>query len=247
MISARNSQVRRPSLRRGGRSARPAQPNTIWPCGQDDLCEGTGLLANWLLTAVAKTVTTYTQPGQRVLLLQPAPHLTSSVTSVRRQSELGPYAGLHEAGWTVVRLGRSVQTHTAIAPSAEQHDVGPVDSESTPDRYDLVLAAADPSMLDWFCPSNWVDMLDPAGTLAVITRGARSGGRFIDPAERLVRAAHDAGLRYLDRIALLRVPLRELQRAAVGPVWHSQVHDDLLVFGRSPSPAALAEPGGDRR
>lgn len=247
MISARSSQVRRPSLRRGGRPARPAPPTTIWPCGQDDLCEGTGLLASWLLTAVAKTVTTYTQPGQRVLLLHPAPYLTSSVTSVRRQSELGPYAGLHEAGWTVVRLGRSVQTHTAIAPSAEQRDVGPVDSESTPDRYDLVLVAADPSMLDWFCPSNWVDMLDPVGTLAVITRGARSGGRFIDPAERLVRAAHDAGLRYLDRIALLRVPVHEVLSVRPAPGLRSPVHDDLLVFGRPAGSTRAAESGDDSR
>lgn len=247
MISARNSQVRKPSLRRGGRPTRPAQPNTIWPCGQDDLCEGTGLLANWLLTAVAKTVTTYTQPGQRVLLLGPAPYLTSSVTSVRRQSELGPYAGLHEAGWTVVRLGRSVQTHTAIAPSAEQHDVGPVQCESEPDRYDLILAAADPAWLDWFRPSGWADMLTPTGTLAVITRGARSGGRFIDPAERLVRAARDAELRYLDRIALLRVPLRDVLRFHPASALHRQVHDDLLVFGRSVSPARIAESGGGSR
>jgi hypothetical protein len=247
MISARNSQVRRPTLRRGGRPARPAQPNTIWPCGQDDLCEGTGLLANWLLTAVAKTVTTYTQPGQRVLLLHPAPYLTSSVTSVRNQPQLSPYAGLHEAGWTVVRLGRGVQTHMPIAPSAEQRDVGLVESESGPDRYDLVLAAADPTTLDWFRPSGWADLLTPVGTLAVITCGARSSGRFIDPTERLVRAAHDAGLRYLDRIALLRVPLREVLRGRPASTLHRQVHDDLLVFGRSVGPARVAESGGGSR
>ncbi|MFC3897990.1 hypothetical protein ACFOWZ_41540 [Lentzea rhizosphaerae] len=205
------------------------------------------MLANWLLTAVAKTVTTYTQPGQRVLLLHPAPYLALSVTSVRSQPQLGPYAGLHEAGWTVVRLGRGVQTHTPVAPSAEQRDVGLVESEPGPDRYDLVLAAADPIALGWFRPSGWADMLTPAGTLAVITRGARSGGRFIDPAERLVRAAHDAGLRYRDRIALLRVPLREVLHAPPVSAPHRQVHDDLLVFGRSVGSARKAESEGVSR
>ncbi|GLZ32108.1 hypothetical protein Lesp02_42960 [Lentzea sp. NBRC 105346] len=205
------------------------------------------MLADWLLTAVAKTVTTYTQPGQRVLLLHPAPYLTSSVTSARSQPQLSLCAGLHEAGWTVVRLGRGVQTHTPIAPSAEQRDVGLVESESGPDRYELVLAAADPTALDWFRPSGWADMLTPAGTLAVITRGVRSGGRFIDPAERLVHAAHEAGLRYLDRIALLHVPLREVLHTPPASARHRQVHDDLLVFGRSVSPACIAESGGASR
>lgn len=244
MISARNSQVRKPPLRRGWRRPRLAQPNTVWPCGQDDLCEGTGSLASWLLTAVVKTVTTYTQPGQRVLLLHPAPYLTPSA---RGQSQLGPYDGLHEAGWTVVRLGRGVQTHTAVAPGVEQRDGGLVESESGPDGYDLVLTAADLATLDWFRPFSFAPLLTPAGTLAVITRGARSGGRFIDPTERLVRAARDVGLRYLDRVALLRVPLRDVLHVRPASALHRQVHDDLLVFTRSASPARIAESGGASR
>ncbi|WP_435583402.1 hypothetical protein [Amycolatopsis thermoflava] len=276
--------------RRTLRHPRPARPSTVWPCAQDDLREGNALLANWLLTAVIKIVTTYTQPGQQVLLLAPAPYLAPpaswSPTGRPRQSRPGPYARLHEAGWTVVRLGRGVQTQTAVAhpnPVDEPAGAAAVESESGPrpnpnspttdqsagpstdrrtgrgptatgvgpDRYDLVITAADPRTLDWFRPADWAGLLSPTGTLAVITHSDRSRDRLTDPAGSLVRAAHRAGLRYLDRIALLRVPVRDSAlavttpaahprpqgptRPLTTPARHTQVHDDLLVFTRQPA------------
>src|SRR5687767_4423219 len=84
------------------------RPSTVWPCAQDELWEGTGLIAHWLLTAVVKTVTTYSQPGQRVLLLDSvslaALPVSSSATGLPNRSRRNPYVGLLEAGWTVVRL-----------------------------------------------------------------------------------------------------------------------------------------------
>lgn len=268
------------ALRRGV----PGRPSTVWPCAQDDLCEGTGLLASWLLTAVVKIVTTYSQPGQRVLLLEPVTYLSAlephRANDGRRQPRPGPYAGLHEAGWTVFRLGRGVQTLTAVAHpgqvsehlSAESetglgesagspttdHLVAPsphADAEPdlapirpSPDSYDLVIAAAEPAALDRLYPAGWSSVLTPAGILAVITHGDRSGNRLVDPASSLVRAADHAGLRYLDRIALLRAPVRDAALAVVAstnhtrshtstrpfstPFRHVQVHDDLLVFTR---------------
>lgn len=279
------------ALRLTLRHPRPARPSTAWPCAQDDLREGTGLLANWLLTAVIKLVTTYTQPGQRVLLLDPAPYLAPpaswSPTAGRNQSRPGPYAGLHEAGWTVVRLGRGIQTQTAVAhpnPADEHPGDASAESESGPrprtarpttdqpaepsthrrpgpdstatgvgpDRYDLVITAAEPRTLDWFRPADWAGLLTPTGTLTVITHGDRSRGRLTDPASSLVRAAHHAGLRYLDRIALLRVPVRDgalavatpatharsqaPARPPATPARHTQVHEDLFVFTRQPAP-----------
>jgi hypothetical protein len=77
------------------------------------------LIANWLLTALVKIVTTYTQPGQRVLLLAAPRSLNgaarSSSTPVRNGPDRDRYDGLFEASWTVARLGRSVQTRTAQA------------------------------------------------------------------------------------------------------------------------------------
>ncbi|MET8759852.1 hypothetical protein [Lentzea sp. NPDC004782] len=79
------------------------------------------MLANWLLGAVVKIVTTYTKPGQRVLLLAPAAYLSCPAGRVsplrRNQAQADPYVGLHEASWTVVRLGRGVQVATAVADS----------------------------------------------------------------------------------------------------------------------------------
>jgi hypothetical protein len=111
------------------------RPMTVWACADDHHPAGTGLLAEWLHTAVVKIVTSYTRPGDRVLLL--APHAvvaeptagwpgtapTSTVqTTAKARSQPGPLSGLHEAGWTVVRLGRDVVNWTitsdAVSPSA---------------------------------------------------------------------------------------------------------------------------------
>ncbi|HVV12136.1 hypothetical protein [Amycolatopsis sp.] len=122
--------TRRPERTRGsvsplGRARRPRTPrltlrhrplSTVWPCGQGEHRDGTGLLADWLLTAVVKIVTTYTEPGQRVLLLaSPGGSLrtASAPAEVGSGRGHGPYAGLQEAAWTVVRLGRGIQTYTA--------------------------------------------------------------------------------------------------------------------------------------
>lgn len=275
---------------------RPARLSTVWPCVQDDLREGTGVLADWLLAAIIKIVTTYTQPGQRVLLLDPVPYLAPPMSGpammVGNQHQHSPYTGLREAGWTVVRLGRGIQTRTALAhldpdgghtadalsesesgpglrtesPSAG-HRVGPSadwsrepDSATigrSPDCYDLIITAADPRTLDWFHPTDWAGSLTSTGTLAIITRSDCSGGRLVDPAGSLVCAAVRAGLRYLDRIALLHVPVRDGALAVAAPtaqdrsqppsgqattsVRHIQVHEDLLVFTRQPALIGTAD------
>lgn len=281
-------QRRRARRPRTVRRSRTVRPSTVWTCAQDELLGGTGLLASWLLAAVVKIVTAYTQPGQRVLLLAPAPYLGPSTLSSpigdRHRSRPGPYGGLHEASWTVVRLGRRVQTQTAIAPqdpigepsgealAKSESGLGPdsggptntrvgappardrsgPDTTATvvsPDRYDLIITASGPRPGDWFRPADWADALNPTGILAVITHGDRVEGRLIDPAGSLVHAAQGAGLRYLDRIALLRAPVRNGALAAVAPAAqpavpparHARVHDDLLIFARKPvSKAAVA-------
>lgn len=113
---------------------RAPRPLTVWPCADDHHPAGTGLLAQWLHTAVIRIVTGYTRPGDRVLLLAPhavpaestagwpgtvsydtAPATTMPSTGGRPHSRPGPLSGLHEAGWTVVRLGRDVVTRTVTS------------------------------------------------------------------------------------------------------------------------------------
>lgn len=95
--------------RRAGFSSRPT---TLWPFAGADQLPGTAQLAGWLGRVIVTLVTGYTRPGDRVLLLNP-------LAPARRQSTFrgtrgpDPYAGLGEAVWTVIRLGRSVDIATA--------------------------------------------------------------------------------------------------------------------------------------
>jgi hypothetical protein len=257
---------------------RPARFTTVWPCAQNVHLTGTGMLADWLLNAVIKIVTTYSTPGDRVLLLAPPPSGAQSSRPRYVPRRSGPYCGLLEAAWPVVRLGRRIQTRTAgaepdllgrdvISPTSESgpgpHRTSPdsdsrhatadrdsgwsaTETDPVADRVDLIITAAENDGLDWLRPADWAGVLARTGFLCVITRGDHSRSRLADAAGPLVRAAHHAGLRYLDRIALLRTPIRnsalavpspategrtESQRgSAMTPVLHTQVLDDLLVF-----------------
>ncbi|GHH62387.1 hypothetical protein [Lentzea cavernae] len=233
---------RRFPLRRRGSS----RLSTVWLCAQDDLCGGTGLLANWLSVAIVKIVTTYTRPGNRVLLVEPTPSGTCTASALHNESCSSPYAGLHEAAWTVVRLGRGVQTQTDFRPSLV-------------DLFDLIITATGTG--SWHEPNltGLADSLTSAGTLAVIARGERA----TDPAGSLVRSGRHAGLRFVDRIALMRTPADERSPTTGTPlsdvrasspmrfqasrVRHTPAHDDLFVFARQPSltAATKGERSGD--
>jgi hypothetical protein len=92
---------------------RRARPTTLWSFADADALPGTALLAGWLGRTIITLVTTYTRPGDRVLLL--APPASTRVPSWPSGGARGedPYTGLTEAVWTVARLGRSADTATA--------------------------------------------------------------------------------------------------------------------------------------
>jgi hypothetical protein len=106
------------------------RPTTLWPFAGADPLPGVALLTGWLARTIVTLVTTYTRPGDRVLLLSP-PALAQQPSTPHRGTPRGalvsaPYAGLTEAVWTLIRLGRGVDTATA-APAPEYPDT-PVDS-----------------------------------------------------------------------------------------------------------------------
>nr|WP_052478333.1 hypothetical protein [Kibdelosporangium sp. MJ126-NF4]CEL17662.1 hypothetical protein [Kibdelosporangium sp. MJ126-NF4]CTQ91111.1 hypothetical protein [Kibdelosporangium sp. MJ126-NF4] len=188
-----------------------------------------------------KIVTTYSMPGDRVLLLvPPAP---------RRP---GFYSGLEEAAWPVVRLGRSVQAAT-VGPPGDQwqsadrstSELRPADAKPqatrTPDGpFDVIITAAEPDTLARVRVTTWGHLLTPTGILAIVTHSDQAGPRLYDPTGALVRAAQHDGLRYLDHIALLQVPVKHSAlddphatlTLAANTARGSRVHADLHVFGR---------------
>ncbi|SEP54531.1 hypothetical protein [Amycolatopsis saalfeldensis] len=104
---------------------RTARPTTLWPFADAEALPGTALLAGWLGRTILTLVTTYTRPGDRVLLLTPPtpPHTPARAFGRARGGD--PYAGLAEAVWTVARLGRGVDTATATpVPDYPEDDTG---------------------------------------------------------------------------------------------------------------------------
>ncbi|RLK61943.1 hypothetical protein [Actinokineospora cianjurensis] len=109
--------ARRPEHRRRVRGRAP-RPATVWPCASSPTHPAAagdlGRLAPWLLTATAKIVTTYTTPGQRVLLVgavDPLDPTGPAHLGIPRPARTSPLSGLTEAAWTVLRLGRGTRTH----------------------------------------------------------------------------------------------------------------------------------------
>jgi len=190
--------------------------NSVWACADDEPAAGTGSLAGWLLNAVVKVVTNYSTPGDRVLLLSPSPLVTG-----RRG---GQYCGLSEAVWPVVRLGRGVRT-AAMCPY--------VRTQPDPVTASLIVAAAEPRALAVVRPTSWRPALSPRGVLAVITHADTNGQRLNDPTGMLVRTAREDGLRYVDRIALVRVPMAEVRTGRAEPSIAAvsvRAHADLHLF-----------------
>jgi hypothetical protein len=170
---------------------------------------------------VIKTVTTYSTPGGRILLLAPP-------RTARRDS----YSDLLEAAWPVVRLGRAIQTEL----SGWTDETEPPSPDDSLELFDVIITAADPHTLTRIRPTSWSQLLSSRGVLAVITHSDRSASRFYNPTGALTRAAQQDGLQYLDHIALLQVPLKrskiEAPAPASQPVYHLSAHADLHVFGR---------------
>ncbi|MFC9973890.1 hypothetical protein ACFVH6_23625 [Spirillospora sp. NPDC127200] len=91
-------------------------------------------------------------------------------------------------------------------------------------------------------------VLRPGGTLALITTARHHGGRLVDPAPLFIRHASALGLRYLQHVIALRVPiegdalavqagpadlahLRDTRSRALPPV--VSVHADVCLFTKT--------------
>lgn len=113
--------------------ARRARFTTVWPTADAKPLPGTALLPGWLGHTIIALVAGYTQPGHRVLLLTPPrrpraiPNRTAGV--ITGWFGVDEFAGLAEASWAVLRLGRGIDTATAAEPpdySTDPSALGPI-------------------------------------------------------------------------------------------------------------------------
>ncbi|MGA6164160.1 hypothetical protein [Amycolatopsis magusensis] len=229
---------------------RGLRPATLWPFADAEPLPGTARLAGWLGHAIITLVTTYTHPGDRVLLLTPP-----APTRPRREQ---PYAGLAEAVWNVARLGRGADTATAAAApdhapgladpsrvtgaesasrrrlsrpgqaatseSAAESARSPQRADRRPgDRFALIITAVCPDSTDWLSHTDWNTLIAHRGLIAVLTHGHQDGSRLQRPQPPVVNTLGDGGFRVLDHIAVLDAPLARSGR----------IHHDLFLLSRS--------------
>ncbi|MGC7097668.1 hypothetical protein ACPZ19_23600 [Amycolatopsis lurida] len=233
----------------------------MWPFAAAEPLPGTARLAGWFGRTILTLVTTYTRPGDRVLLLAPLGPVQATLGEPRTR-EARPYAGLFEAVWTITRLGRSVDTSTASEATDSPRQVGDesesrhrLDRISQPPacgsrtesghrpqgRFDLVITAVEPRAADWLDHTDWDALVAQHGLVAVVTHGDFHRGRHIVPDTRIAITMSDHTFRCLEHIAVLSAPLptpiASQQRQLAGdlpPV--RRVHHDLLLFARSTTP-----------
>ncbi|HWD05117.1 MAG TPA: hypothetical protein VG674_21995, partial [Amycolatopsis sp.] len=126
--STRRGRHRAPRRTPAAAATRGPRPATFWPFADAEMLPGTARLPGWLGRTIVTLVTTYTRPGDRVLLLTPPPPAPILEHASRVARGDAAYAGLAEAVWTVARLGRGADTATAA--SAPDYPAERTDSPS---------------------------------------------------------------------------------------------------------------------
>ncbi|MET9259628.1 hypothetical protein [Amycolatopsis sp. NPDC004079] len=111
--SLRRGRHRAPRTTPATAAALRPRPATFWSFADAEMLPGTALLPGWLGRTIVTLVTTYTCPGDRVLLVAPPPSPCALRHAVGGTCGAEAYAGLAEAVWTVARLGRGADTATA--------------------------------------------------------------------------------------------------------------------------------------
>ncbi|UJW29987.1 hypothetical protein L3Q67_32890 [Saccharothrix sp. AJ9571] len=232
---------------------RGLRPATLWPFADAELLPGTARLAGWLGHAIITLVTTYTRPGDRVLLLAPPAPIRA-----RREQ---PYAGLAEAVWNMARLGRGADTATAAAaldyapgltdpPSITEAESASRPRLSRPNqlavtqsaaesahgrqctdgRFTLIVTAVNPDSADWLHHTDWDTLVAHRGLIAAFTHGHRHGSRLLHPHSTIVNTLGDRGFRMHDHIAVLDAPLPRPSDDPHPPAGRN--HHDLLLLTR---------------
>ncbi|WP_338595412.1 hypothetical protein [Saccharopolyspora sp. SCSIO 74807] len=213
--------------------------------------------------AVSMITTTYTAPGDRIMLAAPkSPATGSSRTRRDRLVE------------SVLRLGRGAATDPDSRPHSDQEfaaaggelpavpgsgsGLGPRDGDTTDpvanptdrqssgeqsdpgsDGFELIIADWSDHPADPFAMADWTPLLAPAGTAVVLTHSSDQHQARVGHSGQLSRAAALAGLILTDRLILAHqppsVPRLASRRSfrAIALGGHRRIHTTASVFRRS--------------
>ncbi|GAA5121342.1 hypothetical protein GCM10025762_41730 [Haloechinothrix salitolerans] len=229
---------------------------SVWPCGSRD-CQATAEAAQagpeWLERAVLRLVTSYTEPGHRVLLIAPPPPRTRRPprwTTSDRRDRPDPYLDVLDTNWAISRLGRSAQTTLAAHPTGPHgspgdprvgqrpRDVQPHrgrppdpalslthDDQAVTGSFDLIVTVANPHDHAWLAARDWSALLRGSGILAIITHSDIDRGELRDPSAHIVLTIRNRGLVWVDHIVLLdRDPDRGIPPRPPDVEWRATRH-----------------------
>ncbi|WP_338600630.1 hypothetical protein [Saccharopolyspora sp. SCSIO 74807] len=213
--------------------------------------------------AVSMITTTYTAPGDRIMLADgEAPATGSSRTRRDRLVEsvlrLGRGAtatpdhrahGDHESATAGEGLpgargsgsGLGPRPGDAAEPVANPTDQQPLDESPGPgfDGFELIIAGWPDHPADPFAMDDWTPLLAPAGTVVVLTHSSDQREARVGHSGQLSRAAALAGLILTDRLILAHQPPSPPRPAtrrslrAIALGGHRRIHTTASVFRRS--------------
>ncbi|MFF6001979.1 hypothetical protein [Prauserella flavalba] len=234
------------------RSSRGRPFATVWVCPVDPPFRINDVVA----AAIRTFVTSYTQPGDRVLLAIP--------------SRPGPRHRQDRLVEMVLRLGRGATipptphpqddhstTEAGLCrPPESEAGPGPTDPDATvsiaaetitgvdrarppKDRFALIITTQPARHEDADSIIDWADHLTDSGTLIAVTHSGQHGSLSTAASPSVVRSAALAGLALTDRLVLLHqeptatspATDRDRRRLALGA--HRRIHTDALVFTTS--------------
>ena len=231
-------------------------PASVWPSGPYPSDPDTP----WPRPVTAKIVTSFTRPGEHVLVLPWPVHpqtlapaevpddiaaVVAIITSLKRQA----------AAIQPDNAPTPATPATAKTPPAGSPESGHPSGNSRPRQADLVLTTVHPRD----CRTHLAEqvallaarLLRAGGLLVVLTHCDWSDGTLLDPTGTIVTASQNADLLYLQHIVALHTPLpdrRPIALAGDGQVHpphgqtvpseatrgprqpHRRIHSDVLVF-----------------
>lgn len=182
--------------------------------------------------ALRTLVTTYTTPGDRVLLLHPSPPRTNSTPARSADNE----DCLVEA---VFRLGRSAvrqsPRHATIPNRTTTATTDHHPTTAVPDRFQLIISGWPTTGSAPTTLAECAAQLTATGTLALLT--APRHWRQDSPVSTVATLA---GLTLTDRLVLVhqlpsRTPPVGRQRLWVVLGGHRRIHTDVLICSRTPA------------